>query len=72
LGASAVLECPVANFHDNFSKKMPAPERIRALMGALAGGGAPSVIGKPVASVDTPALILDLDALEHNIKVSWE
>ncbi|HET7157936.1 MAG TPA: DSD1 family PLP-dependent enzyme, partial [Burkholderiales bacterium] len=28
----------------------------------------PAHIGMPLADVDTPALILDLDAFEHNLK----
>ena len=29
----------------------------------------PARIGMPLADVDTPALILDLDAFEHNLKL---
>merc|ERR1719272_2527058 len=47
--------------------------RIQQITRVLSGGGSvvgspASMVGKHVTSLDTPALLLDMDALEHNIK----
>ena len=40
--------------------------------GAAAAGGHAAEVGSSVEALDTPALVVDLDALEHNVKLMAE